>query len=125
MSGKLPTKRDSKPEAERRLQREEELELEAFCDAIEFDDISFDDWQSVAESLDLFVELEITSQEAASGTTKPLSFTRTVEQEKDSATIDVAVPAGAADGDKIVLKGSADCLENEQGDLHVTIRVRS
>lgn len=123
MSSKLPNKRDASIKAKSRLSQDEEIDLEAFCEDIHFDDISFDDWQNVVETLDLITELYITESEAKFGVTKELGFTRMVNGKRITVRLPVDVPAGMEDGEKVVLPAEGDCSNNKQGDLHVMIRL--
>lgn len=104
--------------------------LERFCGAVPLDEVSFEAWQDHHIGLDLQVPLSVTSEQAATGATVVLRFSRTVaasdasrSRERVKVEISVPVPSGTRDGQVIRIEGAGDRHGLQRGNLLIRIRV--
>lgn len=72
---------------------------------------------------DLRYSLQISLEEAASGTEKTISFVRSRGNKEDTARLSITVPAGVKAGQRLKLRGEGDFPEGAQasGDLYVIV----
>ena len=71
-------------------------------------------------NLDYHIDLDISSEEAASGGEKPFTYRRNGQ----SKNIVVKVPSGIRTGNKIRLKGMGMISGNKSGDLYLHVRIK-
>lgn len=82
--------------------------------------------QRPARGSDLRYTLNITFEEAATGTEKTVSFVRQKGQKEESAKLSVSVPAGVKDGQRLKLASEGDHpAGGEAGDLYVIIALQN
>lgn len=72
---------------------------------------------------DLRYSLQVTLEEAASGTNKTINFIRQRANKEDTAKLSISVPAGVKAGQRLKLRGEGDQPEgaSSPGDLYVII----
>lgn len=121
------------PKLTKKLRSEIALEddwdaLDSFCEAIEFEDISFDQWSKTHHTLNLIFELRLSAMDCRDGCEKQITFTRSTYAQcasqrpsKQKITHTIVVPPGTSFGDLIVVKGLGDCKSDQTGDLQVVI----
>ncbi|MCM2282436.1 MAG: molecular chaperone DnaJ, partial [Bdellovibrionaceae bacterium] len=75
---------------------------------------------------DLRYTLNITFEEAATGTEKPISFVRNRNNKEETARVSITVPAGVNTGQRLKLRGEGDSAPQggQTGDLYVIINVQ-
>lgn len=107
--------------------------LDAFCQDVEHDEISFEKWCGYHSSLDLSIPLFLSKEEACSGCVKTVSWTRcvieTAPQPRDSKrkiriSKEIEIPAGVIEGQQIILKGQGDQKDGSCGNLRIIIRYK-
>jgi len=114
------------------LSKDDLAALDAFC-AFEIEEIGFESWCGVHESLNLQLTLELSAEEANIGGTKEINFTRSTKvapklgqpkpPPKSSVCQLVEFPAGIKAGETLRIKGAGDRREDQCGDLLVIIKV--
>jgi hypothetical protein len=105
-------------------------DLSAFCTEIEHAEIPFEEWQSCHAALDLRIPLFLAHAELLAGTQKTVTFCRTITEQdgqgrrREPASAVVTVPAAAAAGDTIVLRGLGDRLGSTIGDVLIVLDLK-
>ena len=59
---------------------EELSDLDSFCESFEFDDISFEHWADINQSLDLIISRTVSKQELEQGGKLEVSFSRKIKE---------------------------------------------
>jgi molecular chaperone DnaJ len=80
-----------------------------------------------ARGADLRYTLNISFEEAATGTEKMISFMRSRAGKEDSAKLSITVPAGVKNGQRLKLRGEGDAARTgggAVGDLYVIINIQ-
>jgi molecular chaperone DnaJ len=77
-----------------------------------------------AETLDLKYTLSIDLEEAAAGADKVISFVRRRDGVDETARIQVKIPAGVKQDQRLKVRGEGDGSQGRHGDLYVVIGVR-
>jgi hypothetical protein len=106
--------------------------LDAFCaePGSAADDLDFATWESCHDDLDLRLPLWLSADDAELGCVRSLAFSRSETGEgggapqREKLVHEVSVPAGAVDGQCLVLKGFGDRAPGRVGDLIVTLRIK-
>jgi hypothetical protein len=112
---------------------EEEEALRAFCADISVEEMPFEKWQNIGESIDITVPLFVTKEEANQGTTRQVHFIRQVHEVRDGkrcitkqkAFCVARIPPLASEGCTIVIEKQGDLDGDRQGDVKVIIQLKS
>ena len=72
------------------------------------------------QNLDRHIELEISPDEAAAGSDKPVSY----KQGKKTKRLMVKIPSGVKSGTKIRLRGMGLVEKKRSGDLYLHVKVK-
>ena len=105
--------------------------LEQFCADIEIEDISFEQWRSLHQDLDLIYTLYLTAAEVSQGCEKIITYSRSIKTSNDhqqrpvreKTETSIRIEPNAKHGQVIVVKGQGDVADKAVGDLRVIIQV--
>jgi hypothetical protein len=126
-----PAANSPAPQAPNAQESLDNLDLEAFCADIHFEDISFADWEQKHEELDLIVPVWVSAGEAQSGCERSVAFVRSIrrvgqeENVREKVELVVQIPGGSHNRTKILLAGKGEISGGKAGDLIVTIHIKS
>ncbi len=104
--------------------------LKSFCDSVDLEEISLEQWESCQSALDVTIPLFLTKAEAAAGLSRELRFSRCVRESLDSppkrqpAQCLVTVPPQALDGLQLRCPRLGDTVLDRQGDLLIIVRIK-
>lgn len=105
--------------------------LDEFCKAIDYDEISMETWETCLNDLEVRVPLWINPETALQGSEITVKFCRQILNSsgngilKEVLQIVLPIPPGTKHGSTITCPGYGDRLDSVQGDLLVTIHVRT
>lgn len=108
----------------KRKKGEERQDLQNVCNSIEFEDISFEHWESIETKLDLTVPVWISSDMAQHPGKVEVFYSRCESGKRKKAQTTIEWTEICEEGQKFYLRGLGDSSESKQGDLYVIIRFR-
>lgn len=105
------------------------IALEEFCNDIELEDISFEQWAHISNNLDLLVTYKISKEELNSGGSKTISFTRKItknssnplDNKKVKVTRKISWPPSRETKINLTFMGEGDQNDHQRGNLIVTL----
>lgn len=117
-----------------KLQTKEDWEVvDQFCQSIEQEEISYEQWSAANESLDICLFLFVSQKEISSNKTKKVKFTRIISKTlnqkrrviaRESAVFPIHLSSSLKDGYSVVLEGKGDILDSLAGRVKIVVRVK-
>lgn len=107
--------------------------LDSFCQDLDFEDMSFDDFCELNESLNLQFKVSLNLTELKDGGTRTIEYTRTLtvktesglKVRKEKVFVEVVWRKGAKHGDVIMLEGKGDIDHlGQSGTLLLTLEAK-
>lgn len=106
--------------------------LENFCQSVEFDEMEFDSWVDVHNTLDLIFILKISADEANTSGQKEIEYIRTITKKSDNdqnlkskykIRKLIRWHTKVLDGYKLAFPNEGDFFDEERGNLIVIVNI--
>ncbi len=113
-------------------QADEEQELQDFCSAVQYEEMSFENWCQKHKKLDLEIPLFVTREQLTSTFRIVVKLTRTIrihsaqghQETREKIERELVLGPDTDCRKAILLRGLGDVLDAEAGDLWIIIKVK-
>lgn len=111
------------------FQKSDQKAIEAFCKSVDYDEITIEQWKAVNASKCLIIPVFISEEQASTGTSKELVFSRTrrrldeMLKQKEKVKYLLDLPQGVQDGFEVLVADLGDIDGHEVGTVRFIVKI--